>query len=58
VPYDVAEHDAGKCGEIADDGWDVINKETKEVKDHHDEKPDAERQVRILTELEKEGDDE
>lgn len=58
MPYDVTEHDAEKCEEIAESGFDVINKETGEVKDHHDEKPDAERQVRLLTELEKKGDDE
>jgi hypothetical protein len=58
MPYDVAEHDAEKCDEIADEGWDVVNSETDEVKDHHDAKPDAERQVRLLDELGKEGDDE
>ena len=57
MPYDVAEHDADKCEEIADSGFDVINKETEEVKDHHDSKPDAERQVRLLHELDREGED-
>lgn len=57
MPYDVKEHDPEKCDEIAETGWDVVNKDTEEVKDHHDTKPDAERQVRLLTELEKEGDE-
>jgi hypothetical protein len=57
MPYDAVEHEPEKCEEIADSGWDVINKDTEEVKDHHEEKPDAERQVRLLGELEKEGDD-
>lgn len=52
MPYEVAEHDSAKCDEPGD-GWDVCNKETEEVKDHHQAKPDAERQVRILDELEK-----
>lgn len=52
MPYKVEEHDTGKCND-GGDGWDVINSETEEVKDHHGDKPDAERQVRILTELEK-----
>jgi hypothetical protein len=37
------------------DGFDVINTETDEVKDHHDTREDAERQVRLLHEMEKEG---
>lgn len=49
MPYKVEEHD-GK--------FDVVNTETEEVKDTHDDRDDAERQVRILNELEKEGDDE
>jgi len=53
MPYEVKEHDTGKCDE-AGDGFDVINVDTEEVKDHHEEKPDAERQVRILDDLERE----
>lgn len=40
------------------DDWIVINTETDEVKAHHETKEDAERQVRLLHELEKEGEDE
>ena len=39
------------------DDWVVINTETDEVKAHHETKEDAERQVRLLHELEKEGED-
>jgi hypothetical protein len=38
-------------------GYDVVNTETEEVKAHHDDKDDAERQVRLLHELEKEGEE-
>jgi hypothetical protein len=48
MPYKVEEHD----GE-----FDVVNTETDEVKDSHENRDDAERQVRILNELEKEGDE-
>jgi hypothetical protein len=52
MPYAVNEHDTARC-DAPGDGWDVINKESEEVKDHHADKPDAERQVRILDDLEK-----
>jgi len=52
MPYEVKEHDNGRCDE-AGDGFDVVNMDTEEVKDHHGERPDAERQVRILEDLEK-----
>lgn len=45
MPYKVEEKD-GK--------WCVVNTETDDVKGCHDEKQDAERQVRLLHELEKE----
>lgn len=35
----------------------VVNTETDEVKAEHDNREDAERQVRLLHELEKEGDE-
>ena len=57
MPYEVKEHDSETCDEIADDGYDVVNELSHEVKDHHESKPDADRQVRILSELEKEGDE-
>lgn len=47
MPYKVEEHD-GK--------YDVVNTETEEVKATHDTKEDAERQVRLLHELEKDED--
>jgi hypothetical protein len=47
MPYKVVE---------AGDGYDVVNTETDEVKAHHDSREDAERQVRLLHELEKEDD--
>lgn len=56
MPYEVKEHDGEKCEESGE-GWDVVNEHTEEVKDHHENKPDAERQVRILHELEREGDE-
>jgi hypothetical protein len=37
---------------VEGDGYDVINSETKDVKGHHENKEDAERQVRILNEVE------
>lgn len=37
--------------------WAVVNTETDEVKAEHDSKEDAERQVRLLHELEKEEDE-
>lgn len=52
MPYEVREHDSGRC-DSGSDGFDVLNSESEEVKDHHEAKPDAERQVRILSELEK-----
>lgn len=52
MPYEVREHETAKCDDPGD-GFDVVNTETEEVKDHHEQKPDAERQVRILTDLEK-----
>jgi len=55
MPYEVIDHDSEKCEEDGP-GYDVMNSDTEEVKDHHEEKPDADRQVRILSELEKEGD--
>jgi hypothetical protein len=48
MPYKAEERD----GE-----WVVVNTETDEVKAHHDSKEDAERQVRLLHELEREGED-
>lgn len=48
MPYHVKEND-GK--------WEVVNDDTDEVVDEHDTKEDAERQVRMLHEIEKEGDD-
>jgi hypothetical protein len=48
MPYKVEEHD-GK--------YDVVNTETDEVKATHDTREDAERQVRLLHELEKEEDE-
>lgn len=36
----------------------VVNTETDEVKAEHDTKEDAERQVRVLNEMVKEGEDE
>jgi hypothetical protein len=48
VPYKVEERD-GK--------YDVVNTETDEVKETHDNRDDAERQVRLLHELEKEDDE-
>lgn len=57
MPYEVKEHDKDACDEIADDGYDVVNEVSGDVKDHHEAKPDADRQVRILHELEKEGDE-
>jgi hypothetical protein len=53
MPYDVEEH-GEKCPVEAESGWDVVNTDLDEVKDHHGEKADAERQERILTEMEKE----
>lgn len=53
MAYECKEHDGEKCEETGE-GWDVVNSESEEVKAHHEEKPDAERQVRILTEMEKE----
>lgn len=47
MPYKVVENN-GK--------YDVVNTETDEVKDTHDDKADAERQVRLLHELEKDED--
>lgn len=47
--YDVKEHDGQKCSDTAP-GFDVVNSDG-EVKDHHEHKPDAERQVRILEEM-------
>ena len=55
MPYEVKEHNAEKCDELGDAGFDVVNKATEEVKDHHDDKPAADRQVRILSELEKDA---
>lgn len=49
MPYKVVENE--------DHEFDVVNTETDEVKDTHENREDAERQVRILHELEKEGDD-
>jgi hypothetical protein len=54
MPYEAKEHGEA-CPVEAGDGWDVVNVESEEVKEHHEEKPDAERQVRLLSELEKEG---
>jgi hypothetical protein len=48
MPYDVKEHDGEKCSESAE-GFDVVNTESGDVKAHHEAKPDADRQVRILT---------
>lgn len=56
MPYETSKHDASACPENGD-GWDTVNTDSKEVKDHHEEKADADRQVRVLRELEKEGDD-
>jgi len=39
-----------------EDDWVVVNTETDEIKAHHDNKEDAERQVRLLHELEKDED--
>jgi hypothetical protein len=39
-----------------EDDWVVVNTETDEVKAHHDNQEDAERQVRLLHELEKDED--
>jgi hypothetical protein len=49
MPYKVVERE-GK--------YDVVNTETDEVKATHDAKDDAERQVRLLHELEKDAEDE
>lgn len=48
MPYKVEERD-GK--------FDVVNTETDEVKASHENREDAERQVRLLHELEKEEDE-
>jgi hypothetical protein len=53
MPYDVKEHDGEKCPADGD-GFDVVNTESEEVRAHHEQKENAERQVRVLTELEKE----
>lgn len=55
MPYDVKEHDGGKCPADGD-GFDVVNADTEEVRAHHEAKDNAERQVRVLTEMEKEDD--
>lgn len=41
-----------------EDHFAVVNTVTDDVVDTHDDKESAERQVRILNELEKDGDDE
>lgn len=46
MPYKVVE---------ANGGYDVVNTDTDEVKAHHADKDDAERQVRLLHELERES---
>ena len=53
MPYEVKEHDGDKCDQIANEGFDVVNEATHEVKDHHEDRPAADRQVRILSELER-----
>jgi hypothetical protein len=40
-----------------EDHYAVVNTDTNDVVDTHDERPDAERQVRILNKLEDEGED-
>ena len=40
-----------------EDHFAVVNTETDDVVDTHDDRESAERQVRMLTEMEKEGDD-
>lgn len=42
-----------KVEKRGEDDYVVINTETDEVKAHHDTKEDAERQVRLLHEIEK-----
>lgn len=37
---------------VENDGYEVINSETKDVKGHHENKEDAERQVRLLNAIE------
>jgi hypothetical protein len=54
MPYECKEHDGEKCDHDGPGGFDVVNRETEEVKAHHDDKPDAERQVRVLHEIERE----
>lgn len=49
MPYKVEEKDGDFC---------VVNTETGEVKAEHEVREDAERQVRLLNELEKEGEPE
>lgn len=41
-----------------EDHFAVVNTETDDVVDTHDDRESAERQVRMLNELEKDGDDE
>ena len=48
MPYEVRKNEDGSC--------DVINKETKEVKDHHGDCADAHRQVRLLEAIEHDPD--
>lgn len=52
MPYEVKEHDSGKCDDLSQ-GFDVVNSQSGDVKAHHDAKEDASRQVRMLTEMEK-----
>jgi hypothetical protein len=54
MPYECKEHNDVMCNDRSGGGFDVVNRETEEVKAHHDDKPDAERQVRVLHEIERE----
>jgi len=47
MPYKVEDH--------GDGDYVVVNTDTQEIKAHHDTREAAERQVRLLEELEKEG---
>lgn len=45
-----------KVEKAAEDDYTVVNTETGDIKAHHPDRESAERQVRLLHEIEKEGD--
>ena len=56
MAYETTDHGMYDCEitDAAEGAKDTVNSATHEVKDHHENPADAERQVRILNELEKE----